>query len=166
MIPTDLFFDERRYQIDQVLEAGIFSATTQKRLTELEKEKEAVEIPIAKEELRAKTLNEGQVLDFLCHFQNGDVNDINYRRQLIDCFVNRSFLYDDRMVLTFNTSNNTKEISFDLVEGSDMVEGPPLKRTLESLRFQGSYCFYSFSKNAIKYKKMSSGDNWSDIDHR
>lgn len=69
--------------------------------------------------------NENTALDFLRHFQHGDVNDINYRRQLIDCFVNRIFLYDDHMVLTFNTSNNTKEISFDLVEGSDMVEGPP-----------------------------------------
>lgn len=111
----------------KALEAGIFSATTQKRLTELEQEKEEVEISIAKEELRAKKLDEEQVLDFLRHFQYGDVNDINYRRQLIDCFVNRIFLYDDRMVLTFNTSNNTKEISFDLVEGSDMVEGPPPK---------------------------------------
>lgn len=100
----------------KALEAGIFSATTQKRLTELEQEKEDVEISIAKEELRVKKLDEEQVLDFLHYFQNGDVNDINYRRQLIDCFVNRIFLYDDRMVLTFNTSNNTKEISFDLVE--------------------------------------------------
>jgi len=107
----------------KALEVGIFSAATQKRLTELEQE-EAVEISIAKEELRVKTLNEEQVLDFLRHFQNGDVTDINYRRQLIDCFVNRIFLYDNRMVLTFNTGNNMKEISFDLVEGSDMVEDP------------------------------------------
>lgn len=109
----------------KALEAGIFSDTTQKRLTELEQKKEEVEISIAKEELRAKKLDEELVLDFLRHFQYGDVNDMNYRRQLIDCFVNRIFLYDDRMVLTFNTSNNTKEISFDLVEGSDMMGGPP-----------------------------------------
>ena len=129
----------------KALEAGIISATIQKRLTELEDEKSEIEISIAKEELRTKKLDETQVLNFLHRFKDGDANDINYRRQLIDCFVNRIYLFDDRMVLTFNTDSDTREISFDLVKGSDMTNGAPPSKKVWKIR-----TFFYFPRTILK----------------
>ncbi|MFQ7243083.1 MAG: hypothetical protein ACLRO1_11875 [Agathobaculum sp.] len=51
---------------------------------------------------------------------------------MIDCFVNRIFLYDDHLVLTFNYKDGTKTISLAEVESSDLnidaVPKPPLFR--------------------------------------
>jgi len=129
----------------KALEAGIISATIQKRMTELEDEKSEIEISIAKEELRTKKLDETQVLNFLHRFKDGDANDINYRRQLIDCFVNRIYLFDDRMVLTFNTDSDTREISFDLVKGSDMTNGAPPSKKVWKIR-----TFFYFPRTILK----------------
>lgn len=39
---------------------------------------------------------------------------------LIDTFVNAIYLYDDKMVLTFNYKDVTKDITFDDIKGSDL----------------------------------------------
>ena len=47
-------------------------------------------------------------------------------QRLIDCFVNAVFVYDDKIVLTFNYKDGAKTIVLDDVNGSDMVDnGPP-----------------------------------------
>ncbi|MCI8762961.1 MAG: hypothetical protein HFF28_09050, partial [Oscillospiraceae bacterium] len=44
----------------------------------------------------------------------------------IDCFVNAVFVYDDKIVLTFNYKDGAKTIALDDVNGSDLVDsGPP-----------------------------------------
>ncbi|NLT13709.1 MAG: recombinase family protein [Clostridiales bacterium] len=109
----------------KALEAGIFSPTTQQRLLELEQQKEDTEIALAKERARTLNLSEDDVIRWMRNFKGGDMNDKEYRRQLIDCFVNRIYLFDDRLVLTFNVNNATKEVTFDLVESSDFNSSSP-----------------------------------------
>lgn len=110
----------------KALEAGIFSVTTKERLDELEKQKEANEIALIKEKARAMSLTENDVIAWMHDLSHGDINSPEYRRQLIDCFVNRVVLYEDRLVMTFNTSNSTSNISFDLIQSSDLdTPAPP-----------------------------------------
>lgn len=42
------------------------------------------------------------------------------RRRLIDCFVNAVYLYEDRVVLTFNYEDGGKTVTLKEVEGSDL----------------------------------------------
>ena len=39
---------------------------------------------------------------------------------LIDCFVNAVYLYDDRVVLTFNYKDGGKTVTLQEIEGSDL----------------------------------------------
>ncbi|MBQ8817514.1 MAG: recombinase, partial [Clostridia bacterium] len=46
-----------------------------------------------------------------------------HRRRLIDSFVNSIYLFDDRLIITFNYKHGTKAISFDEIKdslGSDL----------------------------------------------
>ena len=49
---------------------------------------------------------------FLQRFRKLDVTQPAHRKMLIDTFVNAIFLYDDKMVLTFNFREGTETITF------------------------------------------------------
>ena len=59
---------------------------------------------------------------WLHRFRGIDVTDKEQRQRLIDCFVNAVYLYDDKMVLTFNYKDGIKHTNFDDVKSSDLDE--------------------------------------------
>ena len=64
-------------------------------------------------------------------FRYGDPNDREFQKRLIDTFVNAIFVYDDKLVLTYNYQHGTQTITLKEVEdflGSDLVGlSPPNK---------------------------------------
>ena len=84
---------------------------------------------------------------FLDRFRKLDVRQLSHRRMLIDTFVNAVFLYDDKLVLTYNFREGTETITFDDLKnklgegfsGSDMssVAAPKqgFQLLLESFNF-------------------------------
>ena len=51
------------------------------------------------------------------------MKQLDHRRRLIDSFVNAIYLFDDRLVITFNYKEGTKTITFAEIEevfGSDL----------------------------------------------
>ena len=63
---------------------------------------------------------------FLSNFKDGDITSEKYRQQLIDTFVHAVFVYDDKIVITYNYSgeNNTATIS-DLDLSSPPLQSNP-----------------------------------------
>ncbi|MCD7804521.1 MAG: hypothetical protein LUH03_05110 [Oscillospiraceae bacterium] len=53
---------------------------------------------------------------WLHRFRKLDVSQKPHRKMLIDTFVNAIYLYDDKMLLTFNFKDGTKTIAFDDVK--------------------------------------------------
>ena len=104
------------------IQQGVLTASTKKRLDELEEMKKDLEIRILQEEMQAPLLTREQILFWLHKFRGIDVSDRKQRQRLIDCYVNSVYLYDDRMVLTFNYKDGTKHISFEEVKSSDLGE--------------------------------------------
>lgn len=49
---------------------------------------------------------------WLHRFRKLDVRQQSHRKMLIDTFINAIFLYDDKMVITFNYKEGTKAITF------------------------------------------------------
>lgn len=108
------------------IQAGIITASTKERLATLESQKAQLEESILREKIKRPVLNREQIEFFLCKFRNTDTTDEEERQRLIDCFVNAVFVYDDRIVLTFNYKDGTKTISLDDVKSSDLGGfGPP-----------------------------------------
>lgn len=99
------------------IEDGVASSAAKDRLSELENEKNEVEGQIAREEMKKPLLTKERIMYWLHSFRNGDIDDIEYKRRVIDTLVNSVYLFDDgdkgrRIVITFNLSGqNTATIS-------------------------------------------------------
>ncbi len=63
------------------------------------------------EEARRQAINENQIIKYLTNLAKGDIKDIAYRKSLIQLFVNKIFLYDDKFTITFNTDNDEVTIT-------------------------------------------------------
>ena len=63
----------------------------------------------------------------------GVIRGCGYQKQIIDTFVNSVYVYDDRLVKTYNYKNGTETISLDAVHqafGSDLSsDAPPLNQS-------------------------------------
>ncbi len=95
------------------IQQGILTKSTKGRLEELEATKEELETKIACEKL-AKPKISAEFMTFWLHrFRKLDVRQKSHRKMLIDTFVNAIFLYDDKMVITFNYKDGTDTITFD-----------------------------------------------------
>ena len=95
------------------IQQGILTKSTKGRLEELEAVKEELETKIACEKL-AKPKVSAEFMTFWLHrFCKLDVRQKAHRKMLIDTFINAIFLYDDKMVSTFNYKEGTNAITFD-----------------------------------------------------
>ena len=108
------------------IQMGIITPSTKQRLAELEEQKARLEQQMILEQIKNPVLSREQITFFLNQYKKTDIHDEAQRQRLIDCFVNAVFVYDDKIVLTFNYKDGTKTISLDDVNSSDMVgNGPP-----------------------------------------
>ena len=121
------------------IQQGIFTASTKQRLEELEKQKEELSLSMTTAELQKPKLTREYMEHWFSQFRYGDPNDREFQKRLIDTFVNAIFVYDDKLVLTYNYQHGTQTITLKEVEnflGSNLVGlSPPLKAP-ESLRIQ------------------------------
>ena len=110
------------------IQMGIVTASTKQRLDELEEQKTRLEQQIITEQIKNPALTREQITFFLDQYKKTDIHDEAQRQRLIDCFVNAVFVYDDKIVLTFNYKDGAKTITLDDVNSSDLVgNGPPMK---------------------------------------
>ena len=87
--------------------------STKSRLEELEATKEELETKIACEKLAKPKVSAEFMTFWLQRFRKLDVRQKSHRKMLIDTFINAIFLYDDKMVITFNYKEGTTTITFD-----------------------------------------------------
>jgi len=119
------------------IQMGILTKSTKSRLEELESSKEDLEIKIANEKLVKPRISPEFVTFWLHKFRKLDISRQDHRKWLINVFVNAIYLYDDKMVITFNYKDGTKTITLDDVKravrkdntGSDLeCHGAPTRK--------------------------------------
>ena len=98
-------------QVDLV-EAGILTSSTKERLEALEAQKKDLEAKIAEEKLAKPVIKEEFVRFWLLHFRKLDLSKKEQRQALIDTFINAIYLYDDKVLITFNYKEGTETVSF------------------------------------------------------
>ena len=107
------------------IQQGMLTSTTKKRLEELEATKADIEIKILQANLQKDFLTEEHIILWISRFKGGDVGSKNYQRTLIDIFVNAVYLYEDRVVFTYNFKSESRTISLADIEGSDLTQCSP-----------------------------------------
>ena len=93
------------------IQQGILTKSTKERLDRLEATKEELEDKIASEKLEKPRISEDFIRFWLLRFRKLDVRQKSHRKMLIDTFVNAIFLYDDKLVITFNYREGSKTIT-------------------------------------------------------
>ncbi len=126
------------------IQQGILTKSTKSRLEELEAAKEELEIKIANEKLAKPKVEPEFLRMYLYKFRNLDRDNEEHRKMLVDTFVNAIYLYDDKLVITFNYRDGSKTITLSDVEttldkeniGSDLTSfAVPKKRGLRASLF-------------------------------
>lgn len=102
--------------IMKAIEAGIITNTTRERLLKLEADKRDISAEVIKEKIVRVTYNREQIVFFLESFKGGNIEDKEYQRRIIDMFVYKVILYDDKLTITYNYSDNDNEVSINLIE--------------------------------------------------
>lgn len=95
------------------IQQGILTKSTKNRLEELEAAKEDLETKIACEKLAKPKISAEFITQWLHRFRKLDIQKKEHRKLLIDTFVNAIFLYDDKVIITFNYKDGTETVSFD-----------------------------------------------------
>ena len=109
--------------IDNLLNAiqqGIITSSTKKRLEDLEKQKNDISVQIIKEKMSKPLLTKEQILFWFHRFRKYNTRRLDHKRRLIDSFINTIYLYDDKMVITFNYKDGAETISLNEIENSDL----------------------------------------------
>ena len=101
----------------KALEAGIFNEATRLRMDELDEQKSELREALAAAKLREDLgLKKEHILFFLHRFTNMDYTDPACRKQLIKTFINSVFVYDNKVVLTFNYSGDDRTITLHEID--------------------------------------------------
>ena len=86
----------------RAIEHGIITDTTKQRLMEAEERKKAILVSIAKEEIKKPPISQEHIEFFLRDMRNRIYNSDEQIEIIINTFINAVYLYDDKLVLTFN----------------------------------------------------------------
>ena len=98
------------------IQQGILNQSTKKRLDDLEEAKSDIEIKILQEEIHKPLLSRDQILFWLHKFRGIDASKQDQRQLLIDTFINSIYLYDDKLVITFNSKEDAKTLTLAEIE--------------------------------------------------
>ena len=86
----------------KAIEQGIFTPSTKQRLDELQKPK----------------LTREQMTAWFEQFRHGDPANREFQKRLIDTFVNAVYVFDDKLVSTYNYQHGTQTISLEEIESA------------------------------------------------
>ena len=102
----------------KAIEQGIFTPSTKQRLDELEARKEEILVNIQTAELQKPKLTREQMTAWFEQFRHGDPANREFQKRLIDTFVNAVYVFDDKLVLTYNYQHGTQTISLEEIESA------------------------------------------------
>ena len=109
--------------IDNLLNAiqqGIVTPSTKQRLEDLENQMSDISVQIIKEEMSKPLLTKNHILFWFHRLRKYNTHRLDHKRRLIDSFINAIYLYDDKMVITFNYKDGSETLSLSEIENSGL----------------------------------------------
>ena len=114
----------------RAIEQGIFNEATKNRMDELEEQKEEIKSALAAARLKEDLgITKERILFFLHQFANMDYTNLECQKRLLKTFLNSVFVYDDKVVLTFNYSGDNRTITLKEIDAG-LQQGIRLPRAL------------------------------------
>lgn len=116
---------KRENALNAVLETDIprLRENLYERIAQLEAEQENIREEISKEIMPFPSLTAPKIKFFLMALKKSSMTDEKYKKMLIKIFVNKIFLYDDRITITFHSGDDTVEINDRLLSELEEKDG-------------------------------------------
>ena len=117
--------------IDNMINAiqmGVLTASTKERLEKLEIQREDLKLSILQAQMARPRYTKEQVVSWISRFKYGSADDPQYQKQIIDTFINSIYVFDDKIVFTYNFQDGTEPITLAEIEaafGSDLAKVAP-----------------------------------------
>ena len=125
------------------IQSGILTESTKGRLEQLEEQQRNLKTAILRAEIRRPKYSKERIVNWISRFKGGNPNNRNYQRQIIDTFVNSVYVYDDKLVFTYNFKDGTETITLEEIEaafGSDLNQSaPPNGHWMNTYFFKGGF---------------------------
>ena len=94
------------------IQMGTLTSSTKERLEALEDQRKELQARIAEERLAKPKMKEEFVRFWLLRFRKLDMTQPEQRQVLVDTFINAIYLYDDKVLITFNYKEGTETVAF------------------------------------------------------
>ena len=109
--------EDREKKISNIVKAienGIFTESTQERLTQLETEKKDIEAKIAQEKLQSVVLTKQQIRSYLDKMKKLDLLSEGNQQLIVDTFINSIYVYADKYIINYNCKQHQEAIPPDI----------------------------------------------------
>lgn len=100
----------------KAIESGQNADLINDRITENRKKLEEVTKQYEKEKSKLINLSEKQIKYFLIQLKNGNIDDLKYRKTLVNIFVNKVYVYDNEVTIIFNVGETPVTVDKTLVK--------------------------------------------------
>ena len=110
------------------IQQGILTRSTKERLEKLEMQREELKLSILQAQMARPRYTKEQVVSWISRFKYGNVDDPQYQKQIIDTFINSIYVFDDKLVFTYNFKDGTETITLAEIQaafGSDLTQVAP-----------------------------------------
>ena len=129
------------------IQMGILTSSTKERLEALEEQRKELQARIAEERLAKPKMKEEFVRFWLLRFRKLDMTQPEQRQALVDTFINAIYLYDDKVLITFNYKEGTETVAFGEAvkaeKSSDMSARGAPNCERQIVRFGVLFCYES-----------------------
>ena len=99
----------------KVIEVGNISNLILERIEAKKKERDDIEKQIRVEKMKTPTITYDKVEKFLKHFRNGEINDIKFKKSLINVFINKIIVYENKITILYNLQDSYSDILYNTV---------------------------------------------------
>jgi site-specific DNA recombinase len=131
--------------IMKAIEQGIITDTTKQRLFDAEERKKSLLVAIAQEEIKKPPIKKENIEFFLLDMRNRIYSVEDRIEMIIKTFVNSVYLYDDKLVITFNLKDGNELKKFTLTELDNYIDGFGFaKSTCTNFKWLKTLCFEPF----------------------
>ena len=125
---------------------GVANKSIADKLTELENYEKDILTNLEYAKIKKPTLTKEQIIFWLETFKKGDINDIEYKKRIVNTLVHSVYVYDTdgkkrKIVLNFNTSANSQ---FEMECSSTDSFAPPKNQYTNSL-YVVNYMMFSYT---------------------
>ena len=96
----------------------ILTETTKACLEELETQRDSLKASILQLQLELRKFTKEEIVEWISKYKYGNIDDPDYRKEIIDTFVNSVFVYDDKLVLTYNYKDGSQTLTLKKIEAA------------------------------------------------